>query len=92
MNPELSVKKPSDKKPKEDEEPTSKKGEVRKQSIKIKKPTLQQQTIGLKVLPPHNAKELAGWTKQALSLEAEREQLQAEKTDSSPAARREAGK
>ena len=75
MNPELSVKKPSDKKPKEDEEPTSKKGEVRKQSIKIKKPTLQQQTTGSKVPSPHNAKELAGWSKQALPLETERKQL-----------------
>jgi len=66
VNPELSVKKPSDKKPKEDEEPTSKKGEVRKQSIKIKKPTLQQQqTTSSKV--PHNAKEPAGQRKLSVS-------------------------
>ena len=41
MNRELSVKKPPEKKPKEGDKPASKKGEVRKRSIKIKKSTLQ---------------------------------------------------
>ncbi|KAJ8436154.1 hypothetical protein Cgig2_029766 [Carnegiea gigantea] len=85
---ELSVKKPAEKKPKEGD----KKGEVRKQSIKIKKSTLQQQTTGSKVPSPHNAKEPAEWSKQALSLEPERKQPLAKKVDSSLAARHEAGK
>ncbi|KAJ8431997.1 hypothetical protein Cgig2_005926 [Carnegiea gigantea] len=40
----------SQKKSKEGNKPASKKGEVRKQSIKIKKSTLQQQTTGLKLV------------------------------------------
>ncbi|KAJ8426827.1 LOW QUALITY PROTEIN: hypothetical protein Cgig2_022608 [Carnegiea gigantea] len=66
VNCELNVKKPSDKKPKEGDKPASKKGE--------------QQTTSSKV--PHNAKELAGQRKQTLSLEAERKQPHAEKTNS----------
>ncbi|KAJ8420955.1 hypothetical protein Cgig2_025809 [Carnegiea gigantea] len=41
VNHEHSIKKPAEKKPKEDDEFSSKKGEVRKQSIKIKKSTMQ---------------------------------------------------
>ncbi|KAJ8420213.1 hypothetical protein Cgig2_033076 [Carnegiea gigantea] len=50
VNRELSVKKPADRKPKEGNEPASKKGE----------------TTGSKVPSPHNAKEPAGQSKQAL--------------------------
>jgi len=42
MNHELSIKKPAEKRPKEGDETSSKKGDTRKQSIKIKKSTLQQ--------------------------------------------------
>ncbi|KAJ8434824.1 hypothetical protein Cgig2_033546 [Carnegiea gigantea] len=41
VNCELNIKKAAKKKPKEGDKPSSKKGEVRKQSIKIKKSTLQ---------------------------------------------------
>jgi len=40
MNRELSIKKLTKTKPKESDEPSSTKGEVRKQSIKIKNSTL----------------------------------------------------
>ncbi|KAJ8419866.1 hypothetical protein Cgig2_008440 [Carnegiea gigantea] len=53
------------KKPKEGDEPASKKGE----------------TTGSKVPSPHNAKEPAGQSKQALSLEVERKQPQLEKAE-----------
>ena len=49
VNDELSIKKSAEKKPKEGDEPSSKNIEVRKQSIKIKKSTLQQQTTSSKV-------------------------------------------
>ncbi|KAJ8421699.1 LOW QUALITY PROTEIN: hypothetical protein Cgig2_002596 [Carnegiea gigantea] len=86
------VKKPAEKKSKEGDEPASKKGEVRKQSIKSKKQTLQVYMTGSKVPSPHNAKEPAGQSKEALSLEAERKQPEAENIDSSLAAKHEAGK
>jgi len=63
VNCELSVKKPAEEKPKEDDKLASKKGEVRKQSIKIKKSTLQWHTTSLKVPSLHNAKEPAGQSK-----------------------------
>ncbi|KAJ8420611.1 hypothetical protein Cgig2_023945 [Carnegiea gigantea] len=92
VNRELSIKKPAKKKPKEGDEISSKKGEVIKQSIKIKKSTMQQQTTGSKVPSPRNTKELAALSKEALSLEAERKQPHVEKTDNNLAARHEAGK
>jgi len=89
---ELSVRKPAEKNPKEGDEPASKKGEVRKKSIKSKKQTLQEQTTNSKVPFPHNVEEPPGQSKQVLSLEVERKQTQAEKTDSSPATKHKAGK
>ncbi|KAJ8426241.1 hypothetical protein Cgig2_018526 [Carnegiea gigantea] len=54
VNCELSIKKPTENQSKESDEPSFKKGKVRKHTIKIKKSTLQQ-TSGSKVPSPHNA-------------------------------------
>ena len=91
MNRELSIKKPAENKSKEGDKPSSKKGEVRKHTIKIKKSTLHQ-TSGSKVPSPHNAKEPAEQSKQALLLEAHGKQRHDEKTDISPPAKHEAAK
>ncbi|KAJ8430763.1 hypothetical protein Cgig2_009068 [Carnegiea gigantea] len=48
LNRELSIKELAENKPNEGDKPSSKKGEVRKQSIKIKKSTLQQPMTGSK--------------------------------------------
>ncbi|KAJ8445638.1 hypothetical protein Cgig2_018579 [Carnegiea gigantea] len=57
VNCQLSVKKLAKKKPKEGDEPASKKGEVRRQRIKIKKSNMQQQTTGSK--PRASAEQVA---------------------------------
>ena len=92
VNRDLNIKKSPENKSKAGDKPASKKGEVRKQSIKIKKSTLQQRATGSKVPSPYNAKGRARQSKQALSLEVERKQTQAEKTDSDPVVRHETGK
>jgi len=58
VNRELIIKKPAENKSKEGDEPSSKKCEVRKHTIKIKKSTLQQ-TSGSKVPSPDDAKDPA---------------------------------
>ena len=85
-NGDLSIKNYTENKSKAGDKPSSKKGDVRNPTIRIKKPTMQQ-TSSSKALSPHIAKDQPQKDKQVLSLKAQGKQPQSENVKSTPPAK-----